>query len=408
MLLGCCDQARDCCNHGMRSRSFTPTFSIWMLQVLVHQPRVVLAAAAAFLDPLARELAGLDLAQHLLHLALGGLVHDARTARQVAVLRRLADEAMHLRQAAFVQQVDDELELVQTLVIRDLGLITGLDQRLEAFHDQLGRPAAQHDLFAEQIRLGFLGEGRGEHAAARAADAVRIGERIALRTTGRVLADRHETRHAAALLVLAAHEVAWTFRCDQHDIEILARLDLLEVDVEAVCEQDRRAFADGADHFLVQVFLRHVRGQKRDQRRAVDRVDGLGHLQSILLRFRPAGARPADADDDVETAVLQIECMCSALTAVAENGDASALEGLLVDVLLRVDLHVRSRRLLKSCSAGPMCAFATHQRPAMGRRGGKARPENRRGSHHMAAELVKLRYAACLQRFHVSTQHAPR
>ena len=245
-----------------------------------------------------------------------------------------------------MQQVDDELELVQALVVRDFRLIAGLDQRLEAFHDQLGRSAAQHDLLAEQIGLGFLGERRGEHAAARAADAVRVGEGIGLRATGRVLADRHEAGHAAALLVLTTHEIAGTFRRDQHDVEVFARLDLLEVDVEAVREQDRRAFADGADHFLVQVLLRHVRRQKRDQRRAVDRVDGLRDLQSVLLRLGPAGARPADADHDVEAAVFQIECMGAALAAVAENGDASALEGLLVDVLLRVDLHVRSRRVV--------------------------------------------------------------
>ena len=98
---------------------------------------------------------------------------------------------MHLRQAAFVQQVDDELQLVQALVVRDFGLIAGFDQRLEALHDQLGRAAAQHDLFAEQIRFGFLGERRREHAAARAADAVRVGEGVVLRLARGVLTDRH-------------------------------------------------------------------------------------------------------------------------------------------------------------------------------------------------------------------------
>ena len=62
----------------------------------------------------------------------------------------------HLGEAALVEQVDDQLELVQALEIGDLGLVAGLDQRLEAGDDQLGGAAAQHGLLAEQIGLGFL------------------------------------------------------------------------------------------------------------------------------------------------------------------------------------------------------------------------------------------------------------
>ena len=133
---------------------------------------------------------------------------DARAARQVAVLGGVADELVHLGEAALVQQVDDQLQLVQALVVGDLGLIAGLDQRLEALHHQLGRATAQHRLLAEQIRLGLLGKGRLEHAAARAADAVRVGERLGVRLAGGILRHGDQTRHAAALLVLAAHQAA--------------------------------------------------------------------------------------------------------------------------------------------------------------------------------------------------------
>ncbi len=133
------------------------------------------------------------------------------TAREVAVLRGVADVLVHLLEAAFVQQVDDELHLVHALEVRDLGLVAGLDQRLEAAHDELRGAAAQHGLLAEQIRFGFLAERRREHAAARAADAVRVGEGACLRFAARVLRNGHQARHAAALLVLPAHEVAGPF-----------------------------------------------------------------------------------------------------------------------------------------------------------------------------------------------------
>ena len=194
-----------------------------------------------FGDPLLGELALLDFLEDLAHLLLRLVVDDARAARQVTVLGRVGDELVHLGEAAFVQQVDDELQLVQALVVGDFGLIAGFDQRFETLEHQIAGAAAQHGLFAEQIRLGLFREGRLEHAAARAADAVTVGERLGERIAGRVLVDGDQRRHAAALLVLAAHEIAGTLGRDQHHVEILARLDLLEVDVEAVREQQRRA-----------------------------------------------------------------------------------------------------------------------------------------------------------------------
>ena len=63
---------------------------------------------------------------------------------------------VHLGEAALVDQVDDQLQLVQAFEIGDLGLVAGLDQRLEPGVDQLGRAAAEHGLLAEQIGLGLL------------------------------------------------------------------------------------------------------------------------------------------------------------------------------------------------------------------------------------------------------------
>ena len=51
--------------------------------------------------------------------------------RQVAVLGRVGDREAHPGEAALVDQVDDQLQLVQALVVGDLRLVAGLDERLE-------------------------------------------------------------------------------------------------------------------------------------------------------------------------------------------------------------------------------------------------------------------------------------
>ena len=82
----------------------------------------------------------------------------------VAVLGRVGDRVAHVGEAALPDQVDDQLELVQALVVGDLGLVARLDERLEARLDQLGDAAAEHRLLAEEVGLGLLLERRLEHA----------------------------------------------------------------------------------------------------------------------------------------------------------------------------------------------------------------------------------------------------
>src|SRR3984957_4922379 len=99
-----------------------------MAQIRLQELRVFAPSSLGLGDPLAGELALLDLAEDFLHFPLRRLVHDPRSAGEVAVLGGLGDEAVHLGESALVQQIDDELELVQTFVVRDRGLVAGLHQ----------------------------------------------------------------------------------------------------------------------------------------------------------------------------------------------------------------------------------------------------------------------------------------
>jgi len=77
---------------------------------------------------------------------------------------------------------------------------------------------------------------------------------------------------------LAPHQILWTFRGDQYHVKILARFDLPEVNIEAMAEQQRRAFLKLSAQFGTQRVLRQIGDQHGDQLRAFYRCGGLRNL----------------------------------------------------------------------------------------------------------------------------------
>jgi hypothetical protein len=126
---------------------------------------------------------------------------------------------MKFRPAA-VHQVDDELQLVHRLEVGELGLVAGLDERLERRLDEGRDAAAEERLLAEQVGLGLLREGRLEDAGPGRSDPAGVREDACPGRPGRVVLDREERRHAAALLVDRAEEVARALRRDHPDVDV--------------------------------------------------------------------------------------------------------------------------------------------------------------------------------------------
>src|SRR5215213_9502659 len=110
------------------------------------------------------ERAALDVAEHALHVLFDTGVDDPRPGDVIAVLSGIGNAPAHLGNAAFIHQVDDQLELVKALEIRHFRLVAGFGERLETRRHQCRNAAAQNRLLAEQIGLGLLGE-RGLDAA---------------------------------------------------------------------------------------------------------------------------------------------------------------------------------------------------------------------------------------------------
>src|SRR5436190_106211 len=119
-------------------------------------------AGLALGDPAGRERAVLDLAEDLAHRPPDLVVDDPRPGDVVTVLGGVGNAEAHEVEPAAVHQVDDELELMHRLEIRELGLVAGLDQRLERHLHEGRRAATQHGLLPEQVGLRLLGERRLE------------------------------------------------------------------------------------------------------------------------------------------------------------------------------------------------------------------------------------------------------
>jgi hypothetical protein len=108
------------------------------------------------------------------------------------------------------------------------------------------------------------------------------------------------------------------------------------VDVEAVGEEECRVRLEvRSDLLLVELRLRAVGDEERDELRAADGVgDGRDREAGVLGRG-PRGAALAQADDDVDAGVVEVEGMRMPLAPVPDDGDLAVQE---VDVAVLVDL----------------------------------------------------------------------
>ena len=165
--------------------------------------------------------------------------------------------------------------------------------------------------------------------------------------------DREQARHAGAALIFRAHGVAGPLGRDHHHVEIGARLDQIEMDVEAVREHQRRALLHvGVQMVVIDVGLQFV---GREHHHHVGPFGGLGDFHDLeLLAFRLLDALRALAQrhrDVLDAGIAQIERMGVALAAVADDGDLLALDQVQVGVAVVVNTHVFSPLLAQSASS---------------------------------------------------------
>src|ERR1035441_3770164 len=103
-----------------------------MFRLSLAEGQKFLAAGVLVGEESLRKAAVLNLGQNLLHRLAALGVDDARAADVVAPLGGVADGVAHVSQAAAINQVHDQFELVQHLEVGALRLITSLDRSEEA------------------------------------------------------------------------------------------------------------------------------------------------------------------------------------------------------------------------------------------------------------------------------------
>jgi hypothetical protein len=162
-----------------------------------------------------------------------------------------------------------------------------------------------------------------------------------MRVAGRILVDRDQAGHARAALIFAAHGVARALRRDHQHVEIGARLDQIEMHVQAVREQQRRAFLHvGMEVVAIDGALQFVRGQHHDD---VGPFGGLGHVHDLeLLGLGLLGGSRALAQRDrhlLHAGIPQVQRMGVALAAIADDGDLLALDEVQVGIPVVINAH---------------------------------------------------------------------
>src|SRR5262249_60847248 len=131
-------------------------------------------------------------------------------------------------------------------------------------------------------------------------------------------------------------------------------------DVDAGGNKRCRAGLESLAVVSVELLLHGVGNEPRHEVRALHRLRGLGDRESLAARLFPARAAAAHAHHDIETGVLQVQRVCASLAAIAQDGDARALERLAIDIFLRIELH------RDPSSIGPRGRYKPYKKPRTG------------------------------------------
>src|SRR5574343_887765 len=295
---------------------------------------------ATFKDEHLGVFAGLDALQGIAHGFTGLGVDDFRTGHVLAVLGVVRDRVVHVGDAAFVHQVDNQLQFVQALEISHFRRVTSFGQGFEAHLDQLDGTAAEHGLFAEQVGFGFFAEVGFDDATLGAAVSSGVGQGDILGLAGNVLVNRDQGRHAATFQVLGTNGVAGTLRSDHDHVEVGARHDLVVMHIETVGKSQRGALLDvRLNVVLVDFGNVFVRQKDHDEVSGGNGILDFGNIATSPFGLGPGGTALAQANRDVDAGVAQVLRMGMALGTVTNDGDLIALDQGEVGVLVVINFH---------------------------------------------------------------------
>ena len=226
---------------------------------------------------------------------------------------------------------------MEALEVCHLWRITCLDEDFEARLHQLANAAAEDSLLAEEVFFRLIAERRLQSAGTQSAEAFCISESEVEALARCILVDSEDSRYAGAFRERTANEMARAFRSDHEDIDVLRRNDLLVMDVEAMCEDESAARLEVRSNLrLVDVSLLLIRDQDRRDVSLLDCLSDRVNLQAVLFSDLLGLGTLIEADDDVCTAVLEVQGMSVTLAAVADDRDRLAIHEFPICILIIV------------------------------------------------------------------------
>ena len=274
-------------------------------------------------------------------LNLAGASQRGKVVHVLAVFSVVRDRVVHVGDAAFIDQIDDQLQFVQAFEVRHFRCIAGFHQRFETSLDQFNGTAAQYCLFTEQVSFRFFAEVGFDDAGTAAAVGGGIRQCDVTGSTGLVLVHRDQMRHAATLGVCRTHGVAWRLRCNHDHVQIGAWHDLTVVNVEAVGKRDCRALLGVWRHvFSIDLTDVFIWQQDHDDVRILDRIVDFSHVQAGVLGLVPRCAALAQTNRHLAAGILQILGVGMALRTVTDDGHVLVFDQGQVCVFVVENFHV--------------------------------------------------------------------
>src|SRR5690606_28096128 len=113
-------------------------------------------ASSVFQNKALGVFTSLNVGKNVAHGFFGFFGNNTRTGHVLAVFGVVRDRVVHVGDTAFVDQVDDQLELVQALEVSHFRSVAGFNQRFETGFDQLDGTASQNSPFAEHVDIGLF------------------------------------------------------------------------------------------------------------------------------------------------------------------------------------------------------------------------------------------------------------
>ena len=150
---------------------------------------------------------------------------------------------------------------------------------------------------------------------------------------GVILLHGNQAGHALALHVLAADGVAGALGGHHDHVDVLSGFYELKVDVKAVSEHQHVALFHVRSYlFVIDVGGDLIRHEHHHNVGSLGRLRHLHDLQAGRLRLRPACAVLTQANDNINTALVQVLCVRVALAAVTHNGNGLSVQKAQVAV----------------------------------------------------------------------------